>query len=146
MKILLTFTLALLPYTDLFREPEFIDARNFRLASLGLKESRVRTDLFYYNPNNFGLNLRSADLDVFINNKFAGKSLLDTLVHIPARDTFFVPVTVKVDMKNVFPNALALLMQDSAELKVVGKVKVAKGPVAINVPVNYREMIALGNY
>lgn len=139
MKLTLILLLTLLPVTDLFQEPQFVEARHFRLASLGIKESTVKTDLYYYNPNGFGLNLKTADLDVFINDRFAGHSLLDTLVHVPARDTFFVPVSVKVDMKNVFPNALTLLMNDSIDLRVEGKMKVGKAGIFVNVPVKYRE-------
>ena len=113
MKPLLFFVLVALLTADLFKEPDFIDARNFRLAAIGLKSSTVKTDLVYFNPNNFGLNLKTAEMDVYLNKRYAGHSLLDTMVHVPAKDTFFVPVSVQVDMKNVFPNALTILMSDS---------------------------------
>jgi LEA14-like dessication related protein len=133
---------ALLP-ADLFKEPDFIDARNFRLAAIGLKSSTVKTDLVYFNPNNFGLNLKTAELDVYLNNRYAGHSLLDTMVHVPAKDTFFVPVSVQVDMKNVFPNALTILMSDSIDLRVEGKMKVGKAGIYVNVPVRYQEKHSL---
>lgn len=143
LKPLLFFVFVLLVPPDLFKEPEFVDARHFRLASLGLKTSTVRTDLYYFNPNNVGLNLKSADLDVYMNNRFAGHSLLDTMVHVPARDTFSVPVSVLVEMKNVFPNALAILMSDSIDVRVEGKIKVGKAGIYINVPVRYQEKHAI---
>lgn len=143
MKPLLFFVLILLSPGDLFQEPDFVGARNFKLASLGIKTSTIKTDLIYFNPNNFGLNLKSADLDVYLNNRFAGHSLLDTLVHVPAKDTFSVPVSVQVDMKNVFPNALTILMSDSIEVRVEGKMKVGKAGIYINVPVRYQEKHAI---
>ena len=124
-------------------DPEFIEARNFRLGSIGLKESTVQTDLYYFNPNGIILNLKEVDLDVYLNGKYAGHSLLDTMVHIPSRDTFFVPVTVKVDMKSVFPNALTLLMNDSIELRIEGKLKLGKAGIFINVPVKYRDNVSI---
>jgi LEA14-like dessication related protein len=139
LKPLLFLVLVVLLPADLFKEPDFIDARNFRLAAIGLKSSTVKTDLVYFNPNNFGLNLKTAELDVYLNNRYAGHSLLDTLVHVPARDTFFVPVSVQVDMKNVFPNALTILMSDSIDLRVEGKMKVGKAGIYVNVPVRYQE-------
>ena len=144
MKTLILLAVSLLPLHAGFLEPEFIAARHLRIASLGLKESRIQADLYYFNPNRMGVKLRSADLDVYINNKFAGKSLLDTLVHVPARDTFLVPVTVKVEMKNALPNAFSLLLKDSADLKLVGRIRVSKGPLSMNVPVNYTNRISLG--
>lgn len=139
LKPLLFFVLVLLFPADLFQEPTFVDARHFRLASIGLKTSTVKTDLYYFNPNGFALNLKTADLDVYLNNRYAGHSLLDTLVHVPAKDTFFVPVSVLVDMKNVFPNALTILMSDSIDVRVEGKIKVGKAGIYINVPVKYQE-------
>lgn len=103
----------------------------------------MQTDLIYFNPNNVALNLKSADLDLYMNNRFAGHSLLDTMVHIPAKDTFTVPVSVTVDMKNVFPNALTLLMNDSIEVRVEGKMKLGKAGIYIPVPIRYKEKHAL---
>lgn len=143
VKLILILFLTLPPFIDLFQDPEFVEARHFRLASLGIKESTIKTDLYYYNPNGFRLSLKTADLDVFINDRYAGHSLLDTLVHVPARDTFFVPVSVKVDMKNVFPNALSLLMNDSIDLRVEGKMKVGKAGIFVNIPVKYQEKQAI---
>lgn len=143
VKLILILFLTLPPFIDLFQDPEFVEARHFRLASLGIKESTIKTDLYYYNPNSFRLSLKTADLDVFINDRYAGHSLLDTLVHVPARDTFFVPVSVKVDMKNVFPNALSLLMNDSIDLRVEGKMKVGKAGIFVNIPVKYQEKQAI---
>jgi LEA14-like dessication related protein len=143
LKPLLFFVLVALLTADLFKEPDFIDARNFRLAAIGLKSSTVKTDLVYFNPNNFGLNLKTAEMDVYLNQRYAGHSLLDTMVHVPAKDTFFVPVSVQVDMKNVFPNALTILMSDSIDVRVEGKMKVGKAGIYINVPVRYQEKHAI---
>lgn len=143
MKPLLFFVLVALLTADLFKEPDFIDARNFRLAAIGLKSSTVKTDLVYFNPNNFGLNLKTAEMDVYLNQRYAGHSLLDTMVHVPAKDTFFVPVSVQVDMKNVFPNALTILMSDSIDVRVEGKMKVGKAGIYINLPVRYQEKHAI---
>jgi LEA14-like dessication related protein len=143
LKPLLFFVLVALLTADLFKEPDFIDARNFRLAAIGLKSSTVKTDLVYFNPNNFGLNLKTAEMDVYLNQRYAGHSLLDTMVHVPAKDTFFVPVSVQVDMKNVFPNALTILMSDSIDVRVEGKMKVGKAGIYINLPVRYQEKHAI---
>ena len=124
-------------------DPEFIDARNFRLGSIGLKETIVQTDLYYFNPNGISLNLKEVDMDVYLNGRYAGHSFLDTMVHIPSRDTFFVPVSVKVDMKSVFPNALTLLMNDSIELRIEGKLKLGRAGLFINVPVKYRDNVSI---
>jgi LEA14-like dessication related protein len=120
------------------KEPEFIDARNFGLRSIGSKTSTVSADLFYYNPNNLGLQMKRAELDVYIDNRYLGHSLLDTLILIPKKDTFSIPVVMEVEMKNLFPNAFSLLTKTEIDLRIEGTVKVGKGGIFLNVPVKYQ--------
>ena len=122
---------------QLIKEPEFIDVRNFGFGQLSLKQSEVTADMFYFNPNGFQLQLRRIDLDVYVENRHAGKTILDTLIIVPARDTFSFPVDMLVDMKNLFPNILSLLTKEEIGLRVEGKVRVGKAGIFINVPVKY---------
>ena len=117
--------------------PEYQAFENFRINSVGLKESVVSADLKYYNPNDFALQLKGADLGVTLNDKAVGRSILDTLITIPRKDTFLLPVKMKVDMKQLFNNALALLVNSEIDVKVNGTVKLGKSGVFFNMPVNY---------
>ena len=113
------------------------DYKNFKLEKLGFTSSRVSLDLQYYNPNNFGLQLRRTELDIFINNNLLGHSSSDTLINIPRRDTFLIPLTFDTDMKNIIKNAWNSMMGNEVTVKVTGKVKVGKGNVFMSMPVNY---------
>lgn len=132
--------LGLLLLSGYLKEPEFVDARHFRISSLGLKKSRVNADLYYFNPNNLGLQMKKAELDVYIDDRFLGHSVMDTLILIPRRDTFSLPVNLEVEMKNLFPNAFALLTRNEIELRIEGTAKIGKGGIFINVPVKYKGM------
>jgi LEA14-like dessication related protein len=116
---------------------EYQDYKNFHLDKLGFGASRVTLDLQYYNPNNFGLQLKKTDLDIFINNTFLGHSASDTLINIPRRDTFLLPIKFDMDMKNVFKNAFNSLTGSEVLVKVTGRVKVGKANVYMSMPVNY---------
>src|SRR4029077_9503594 len=74
------------------KELEYQDYKNLHIEKMVFTNSRVTLDLQYYNPNNFGLQLRRTDLDIFINNTFLGHSASDTLINIPRRDTFLLPI------------------------------------------------------
>jgi len=124
----------------LFKEPQFIDARNFAIKSVGIKTSTVYTDLYYYNPNGFGIQMKKADLDIYIDDQFVGHTLVDTLINIPRRDTFNIPVSVDVEMKKLFPNALSILLKEEVELKIEGTAKLGKSGIFLNVPVKYKGM------
>src|SRR5215212_9366489 len=106
------------------KELEYQDYKNFHLEKLGFTTSRVTLDLQYYNPNNFGLQLRRTDLDIFINNTFLGHSGSDTLINIPRRDTFLLPIKFDTDMKDILKNAWNTMTGNEVTVKVTGKVKV----------------------
>ena len=121
----------------LFKEPQFVEARNFALTSVGVKSSTVYTDLFYFNPNGFGIQMKKADLDIYVDDKFVGHTLIDTLINIPKRDTFSIPVSMDVEMKKIFPNALAILLKEEVLLRIEGTAKLGKAGLFFNVPVKY---------
>ncbi len=119
------------------KELEYQNYKNFSLQKLGFNTSRVSLDLQYFNPNNFGLQLRRTDLDIFINDNLPGHSSSDTLINIPRRDTFLLPIKFDTDMKNILKNAWNSMLGNEATVKVTGKVKVGKGNVFMSMPVNY---------
>ncbi|HEX6915927.1 MAG TPA: LEA type 2 family protein [Chitinophagaceae bacterium] len=116
---------------------DYRDIRNFKVEKLGFNKSTVSMDLVYYNPNNFGVQLRKVDCDVYINEKFLGKYLLDTVMTIPRKAEFTLPSRMEVDMKNVFRNTLSVLVNKDVLVKVKGTTRVGKGSFFINVPVDY---------
>ena len=113
------------------------DYKNFRIEKLGFSNTLVKLDLEYVNPNNFGLQLRNSELDIFINNNFLGHSSSDTLINIPRRDTFLLPINFAVDMQNIFKNTFNTFYGNEVLIKVTGKLKLGKANVFISMPVNY---------
>jgi LEA14-like dessication related protein len=116
---------------------DYRDIRNFKVDKLGFDKSTISMDLVYFNPNNFGVQLRKVDCDVYIEDKYLGKYLLDTLMDIPKKAEFVLPSKMDVDMKNVFKNTFSVLFGKEVLIKVKGTTRVGKGGVYINVPVNY---------
>lgn len=121
---------------------EYREMRNFKIDSLGFGKSSVHMDLVYFNPNNFGVDLKHIDCDVYIDNKLLGKYLLDTTMHIAKRSEFVVPSTMLVDMKNLFRNSLHLLFSKELDVQLKGNTKVGKGGIYINVPFTYQTKVA----
>lgn len=119
------------------KPPQYIDFGNVRVQKLGMSESLVGVDVKFYNPNPYNIQLRSADFDVFFNDKFIGHSTLDTLIRIPGQDTFYVPVDMKVNIKDLMKNAVQLLLNPEVAIKVKGNAKVGKGGIFKNFPVDY---------
>lgn len=116
---------------------EYQTFHNLKIQKLGFDKSTISMDLLYYNPNSYGLQLRNSDLDIFIDGSLLGHSSSDLLIRIPRKDTFSLPIKFDVDMQNAFKNAWNTLMGKEVTVKLTGKVKVGKGNVFINFPVNY---------
>jgi LEA14-like dessication related protein len=116
---------------------DYRDIRNFKVEKLGFDRSTISMDLVYYNPNNFGVQLRKVDCDVYIENQYLGKYQLDTLMSIPKKAEFILPSRMQVDMRNVFKNTLSVLFAKEVLVKVKGTTRVGKGNFFINVPVDY---------
>jgi len=119
------------------KDAEYLGFENLHIQKAGLSESIVNVDAKCYNPNAFNLKLKKAELDVFVNDKFVGHSTLDTLIHIPAQDTFYLPISLKLNLGDLFKNALQLFLNPEVKLKVQGKAKVGKGGFYKNFPISY---------
>jgi LEA14-like dessication related protein len=119
------------------KEPQYISFENLQVTKVGLSESIVGADLKYYNPNGFNLELKKANVDVYINDKYVGHSDLDTLIHIPAKDTFYVPVSMKLKLGDLFKYAVQWFLDPEVKVKVEGTAKVGRSGIFKNFPVNY---------
>lgn len=117
---------------------EYRDIKNFKVNSWGFDRSTISMDLVYFNPNNFGVDLRKVDADIYIDNNFVGKFMLDTIMQIDKRAEFTLPAKMDVDMRNIFKNSLNVLFSREVLVGAKGSTRVGKGGVFITVPFNYQ--------
>ncbi len=116
---------------------EYREVRNFKIDSVGLSTSTISLSLVYFNPNNYGVDLKHINCDVYIDKNYVGRYILDTLLHIPKRSEFVVPSKMQVDMKNIFKNAFATLLANDVLVEVKGITRVGKGGIFVNIPFSY---------
>ncbi|HEY4108750.1 LEA type 2 family protein [Puia sp.] len=117
--------------------PEYFGFQEIQVGPVTGGQTTLSTVVKLYNPNPFNLELKRAEVDVSINGKHAGHSLLDSTLFIPKKDTFFVPIAVQIDMKSIFSNALSLLQSSKVNVALDGRVKVRKGMMTFNRPFHY---------
>ena len=138
---LLLLMLASIPFLmSSCREPKELEYRDFKNLSsekLGFAASIFSIDLVYYNPNNFGLDLKRTDLDIYIDNNFLGHTSQDFQIHIPKREEFTLPLKISVDMKNAYKNAMPALFGKEVVVKITGTVKVGKANFYKSFKVDY---------
>ena len=119
------------------KEPDFKEIENIRLGSLGFNESTLYMDLHYFNPNKFKLKLKYAAGDAWVDDKLLGHFIIDTLIKIPARGDFRLPVTLQMSMKTLLQNSATLMSSKEVTLRVEGNAKLGKGAIFINYPILY---------
>ena len=119
--------------------PEYQGFENLQVGKLSLQETLISTSLRFYNPNAFGLQLKKAEMDIYINEKLVDHYTLDSTIVISKLDTFFIPVSVKIDFKNIFNNALQSLLRNEIKIRLAGYAKLKKGAVGLHVPLHYEE-------
>ena len=121
---------------------DYLGVKNVKVLQFGLKESTVSVDVEYYNPNKFPVTMKRAEVDVYVNNNYFGKTTLDSSIQIPQKDTFLLPVVLKVDMNNTAIGLIQTLAtgQDSVHIKLDGSAKIGRGGIFINYPIRYAGM------
>ena len=113
------------------------DFKNLKVEKVGFAATTLKLDLIYYNPNNFGLQLKYTDLDIYVNNNYLGHSTQDYQISIPRLAEFTMPLQIEVDMKNLLKNTFPTLFGKEVIVKVTGTVKLGKANVYKIFPVNY---------
>ncbi|HET6254694.1 MAG TPA: LEA type 2 family protein [Puia sp.] len=123
------------------RQPEPVEYFGFTDLQVGqvvAGKTNLSAIVKLYNPNTYKVALERAEVDIAINGQHSGHSLLDSTIRIPAKDTFYVPVTLQLDLKGLFSNALQMLMgKREATLTVDGRVKIKKGMFTFNRSIHY---------
>lgn len=120
----------------------YLGVRNFKVMKFGLKESTVGADAEFYNPNKFPVTMKGGSVDVYVNNNFFGKTILDSTIQVPKKDTFLLPVVLKVDMTASAMQLIQTLAtgSDSVKIKLDGSAKIGRSGIFINYPIRYEGM------
>jgi LEA14-like dessication related protein len=119
--------------------PEYRGLESVTITKIGLNNSRVGAEVKLYNPNNFKLQLRRADVNISADDKFIGHCVIDSTIDIPRRDSFFIPVSVQVNIKSILSNAVQLLLKGQVKINADGYVRLKKAGIGFNVPVHFEQ-------
>ena len=119
------------------KAPEYRTFKNFTIEKSGFASTTLKMDLVYFNPNDFGLDLASTDLDIFIDSNYLGKTIQENSVAISRRAEFSIPIIINIDMNNFLKNSFVTLFNKEVTIKIIGSIKVGKLNVFKTFPVIY---------
>jgi len=121
--------------------PEYLGFRDFSIQNVSMDSALLHTQLAFYNPNTFNMELKRGDVRVFLDDQLANHYVMDTTISIPQKDTFYVPMNLRISPKLLLNSALRMLMNgNKIKVKLLGSVRVKRSGVSFNVPVNYEVM------
>ena len=122
------------------KEPEYRDIRDVRLIDVNLLQTTAGLDLVYYNPNNFGVQLKEARGDVYIDDVYLGRFNIEDKVTVPKRDEFVVPAIIKLDNIGAVKNHRDIWKKKQAMIRIDGIARVKKTGIVKEIPIKYERM------
>lgn len=125
------------------KDLEFVDIQNIKMLKWGLSESEVGVDVRFYNPNKQQVKLKDAIAKVYVNSAFLGNTNMDTTIVVPSRDTFAVPLVMKVQTATALAKLMETANDSAVTVSVDGTVKMGKAGVFLTYPIKYEKLQSL---
>lgn len=119
------------------KDPVFDGIENVSVGEVGLDSSMLSLNLKYFNPNSSRAKLKEASGNAWMDNTYLGHFVVDSMVQIPAKDSFLVPVKLMVDMKKLLKNSLTALFKKEVTIRIDGEAKAGKSGFYRTFPVKY---------
>ncbi|MGZ3951968.1 MAG: hypothetical protein ACXVBZ_11255 [Flavisolibacter sp.] len=138
IRLLPFLAIVLLAGCTRIQEPQFRKVGNFRLKNFGLQQTEIAFNVNYFNPNDFGVTVKEAAADVYLDSVYLGKFQQDSTVGVKKDAEFSIPLTGTVSLQTVLGMDLQDLSRREVWLKANGSVKVGKAGIYITKPFTYQ--------
>lgn len=113
------------------QEPQFRQVENFELKKMGLEETVIGFKARFFNPNGFGVAVRDATFNVYINNIYLGKFNQTNEVSVEKNADFSIPLEGTLSMQQALNIDWQTVVGKEVLIKADGNVKVGKGGLFI---------------
>lgn len=117
--------------------PTYLGYEDFKLDQVGLNNNIISTRVKLYNPNNYPLQLKSASIDLYINDDYLGHSTLDSLIILPGKDTTHVPLRLTASAKDILSSSFKVMLNPEVKIRIKGTARAGRGGLFVNVPIDY---------
>lgn len=134
--LLFLTVLALLAACATPKALEYRGVENIYIQGLSLEQSQIGLDIRFYNPNPYQLELKSGNIDIYINDHYLGNSSVQTLTVVPRENNFLLPLRLNASLKGILQGALSLLTKQEVNVKLAGNIKAGRNGLFVNIPVN----------
>lgn len=118
--------------------PEFRKLNDFKIKKIDLQKADLGFSVTYYNPNKFGVSVKEAEIDVFIDSVYIGKFSQEQEVDVVKKSEFSLPLKGSVSIAKALQLNFKDLSNRQVFVKADGAVKVGKAGVFITRPIKYQ--------
>jgi LEA14-like dessication related protein len=120
------------------KDPEFRRLEHFGVKNMNLNEATIGFGVTYFNPNNFGVSVKEAEANVYLDSVYIGRFVQDSLVEVQKNSAFTVPFSGAVSLQTALKLNLNDLVNKQVMVKADGTVKVGKAGIYVSKPVHYQ--------
>ena len=118
--------------------PEFRNLNNFKVKKIDLQKADLGFSVTYFNPNKFGVSVKEAAIDVFVDSIYLGKFVQEQEVEVVRKSEFSLPLKGSVSIAKALHLNLNDITNRQVLLKANGEVKVGKAGIFITRPISYQ--------
>ena len=122
------------------KDPEFRRVEKFGVRNLNFQNATIGFQVTYYNPNNFGVTVKEAEADVYLDSVYLGKFIQSDAVNVQKAADFSIPFSGKISLKTALNMNLESLAKKDVLLKADGSAKIGKAGIYVTKPIRYQGM------
>jgi hypothetical protein len=119
-------------------EPQFQRVENFGIKKIGLQNVVIGFDATFLNPNSFGVTVKEAALDIYVDSIYLGKFTQPKDVSVVKNAEFSIPLEGAVSWNETLASEGKRLLGKEVLLKATGEVKVGKAGVFVSKDIWYQ--------
>lgn len=131
-----------------YQDIEVTNFSNYQVKNANKEGFDLHVDLTIENPNNYKMTMKWATLDVYLNDKYIGKTTISENLTLPKKSTQKHPVVLRTTYDETFQGNLLNLIGSALfgrglELKVKGELKGSVFLFSKKYPIEHTEKIPL---
>lgn len=117
--------------------PQFQRLGGFQVKKLGFQQAEIGLSVTYFNPNNFGVTVKEAAVNVYLDSIFMGKFVQPREVVVDKKADFTIPLEGSVPISKALQLNFRDAINKEVSVKAAGNVRVGKAGVFITREINY---------
>jgi LEA14-like dessication related protein len=120
------------------KDPEFRRLENFGVRNISLQEATIGFEVTYFNPNDFGVNVKETVTDIYIDSVYMGKFSQVSDISVKKNAEFSIPLSGTIPMQKVLGMDLRGLAGKEILLRASGTTRVGKAGIFVTKDIKYQ--------